>query len=41
MAVLIYFTFMGTVVLVGFGILGLTFRQWYIENRDRRTQEKA
>ncbi len=28
MSVLIYFGMMGTVVLFGFGVLGLTFYQW-------------
>lgn len=36
MAVAIYFGMIGCVLLVGFGILGLTFRQWYIESKARK-----
>lgn len=40
MSVLIYFGMMSLVVLFGFGILGLTFRQWWIESRKKR-EERA
>lgn len=36
MAVALYFFMMGCVVLVGFGILALTFRQWYLESKSRK-----
>lgn len=36
MSVVIYFSMMGLVVLFGFLVLGLTFRQWYIESRDKK-----